>query len=323
MALWTDQGGYLASLNLSKELRTALKPGLRFRQFCDIKDPEQQGAMHKGATFHWNVYSKVTAATGVPTNRALDERDTMHEGTYSVSQGTLTISEHGLSVPYTGKLDDLSEQPVKEIIHKILKEDAKETLDYMAALQFAATPLRVAPASGSSTTAVTLTTNGATATTNGVAMGTGHVKAIVDIMKERNIPSYTDDDYYCIGWPTTFRSFKNELEAINKYTPEGFGIIKRGEIGRYENCRFVEQTNVAKTALSTAGAAWSGGLSNWAFFFGGDTVAEAVAIPEEIRGKIPGDYGRDKGVAWYYLGGFGLCHTAAAQARVIMWDSAA
>ena len=52
MALWTDQGGYLASLNLSRELRTALKPGLRFRQFCDIKDPEQQGAMHKGATFH-------------------------------------------------------------------------------------------------------------------------------------------------------------------------------------------------------------------------------------------------------------------------------
>ena len=45
MSLWTDQGGYLASLNLSKELRTALKPGLRFRQFCDIKDPEQQGAM--------------------------------------------------------------------------------------------------------------------------------------------------------------------------------------------------------------------------------------------------------------------------------------
>ena len=70
MALWTDQGGYLASLNLSKELRTALKPGLRFRQFCDIKDPEQQGAMHKGATFHWNVYSKVTAATGVPTPAA-------------------------------------------------------------------------------------------------------------------------------------------------------------------------------------------------------------------------------------------------------------
>ena len=51
-------------------------------------------------------------------------------------------------------------------------------------------------------------------------MGTGHVKAIVDIMKERNIPSYTDDDYYCIGWPTTFRTFKNELEAINEEEDE-------------------------------------------------------------------------------------------------------
>ena len=29
-----------------------------------------------------------------------------------------------------------------------------------------------------------------------------------------------------------------------------------------------------------------------------DTVAEAIAVPEEIRGKIPSDYGRSKGVAW-------------------------
>lgn len=323
MALWTDNGGYLASAVLSKELRTALKPGLRFRQFADVKDPSMQDAMHKGATFHWNVYGKATANTGVPTTRALDERDTMHEGTFSVTQGTLTISEHGLSIPYTGKLDDLSEQPVKEVIHKVLKEDAKETLDYMCALQFAATPLRAAPTSGTDTAAITLTTNGATATTNNVALGTGHVKSIVDIMKERNIPAYSEDDYYCIGWPTTFRSFKTELEGINKYSNEGFQMIRRGEIGRYENCRFIEQTNVAKTALSTAGAAWTNAKSNWAFFFGGDTVAEAVAVPEEVRAKIPGDYGRDQGVAWYYLGGFGLCHTVAAQARVIMWDSAA
>lgn len=53
-----------------------------------------------------------------------------------------------------------------------------------------------------------------------------------------------------------------------------------------------------------------------------DTVAEALVIPEEIRGKIPTDFGRSKGVAWYYLGGFGIVHTAAAQARIIKWDSA-
>jgi len=60
-----------------------------------------------------------------------------------------------------------------------------------------------------------------------------------------------------------------------------------------------------------------------AFFFGEDTVAEAIAIPEEVRGKLPGDYGRDRGIAWYALLGFGICHTDASQARIVMWDSAA
>jgi thiamine-phosphate pyrophosphorylase len=55
--------------------------------------------------------------------------------------------------------------------------------------------------------------------------------------------------------------------------------------------------------------------------FGGDTVAEGIVIPEEMRGKIPTDYGRSRGVAWYYLGGFGLVHTAFAQARIVKWDS--
>lgn len=55
----------------------------------------------------------------------------------------------------------------------------------------------------------------------------------------------------------------------------------------------------------------------------GDTVNEAMVIPEEIRAKLPGDYGRSGGIAWYYLGGFGIFHTAAAQTRISKWDSAA
>ncbi len=29
-----------------------------------------------------------------------------------------------------------------------------------------------------------------------------------------------------------------------------------------------------------------------------DTVAEAIAVPEEVRAKIPTDFGRSKGIAW-------------------------
>lgn len=40
------------------------------------------------------------------------------------------------------------------------------------------------------------------------------------------------------------------------------------------------------------------------------------------RLKIPSDYGRSKGIAWYALLGFGIVHTQASQSRVVKWDSA-
>jgi hypothetical protein len=160
-----------------------------------------------------------------------------------------------------------------------------------------------------------LTTNGTATTQNNVAFGKNHVKAIVDLMKERNIPPYMGDDYMAIGHPTTWRQMKNDLESVHQYVTEGFMMILNGEIGRYEGVRFIEQTNIAKQNFPNS-------KSNQAFFFGEDTVAEAIVTPEEIRGKLPGDYGRSKGVAWYYEGGFALVQTTAAQARIIKWDSA-
>ena len=97
-----------------------------------------------------------------------------------------------------------------------------------------------------------------------------------------------------------------------------------GEFGRYENVRYVVQTNIVKGVSTDGinGTGWSTALSDWIFFMGNDTVAEAIAVPEEMRGKIPSDYGRSKGVAWYYMGGFGIVHTLAANCRIVKWDSA-
>lgn len=256
-------------------------------QLCDAKDAAHQG-LGKGDTFHWNVYSDVSD-DGVAGGVGISETEVMPEDAFTITQGTLTIGEYGLSVPYTGKLDDLSEQPVKEIIRKVLKNHAVKSLDYAAHTEFAKAPLRVVPTAGTNTSAVTLTTNGTATLTNNIAMGKEHVKSIVDIMKERNIPAYGSGDYFAIGWPTTFRTFKNNLESIHQYVETGLSKIMNGEIGRYEGTRFIEQTNIAKGTGSTADAAWTNGLSDWVMFMGEDTVAEAIAVPEEIRGKIPTD----------------------------------
>lgn len=299
----------MSAKNLSKEMRTAVIPLVRFRQFAEAK--VASGGLHKGLTFHWNVYGSVATAGGT-----LTETTTMPETNFTITQGTLTMYEYGNSVPYTGLLDDASEHPVRDIVHKVLKVDAKQTLDSAAHTQFNLSPLRVVPTAGTSSTAVTLTTNGTATATNSIALNNNHVKAIVDVMKERNIPAYQGGDYVALARPTALRTLKNNLESVKQYTDEGFRMILQGEVGRYEGVRFIEQTNIAS-------AAWSVGASDKVFFFGDDTVVEAVGVPEEIRGKLPGDFGRDRGVAWYYLGGFGIVHTLASQARIVVWDSAA
>jgi N4-gp56 family major capsid protein len=308
--LWAvnTSGGYMYSDNLSKVLRMAVQPTVKFRQFADIKDAAVQGK-GKGDTFHWNVYSDV-----VTQGTTLVETSTMPKTSFTITQGTMTITEFGNSVDYTGKLDDLSEHPVKEIINKVLKNDAKKAFDIGAWGQFNACQLRFIATGGTDTAAVTLFTNGTVTGTNNIALNKDHVKNIVDTMKERNIPPMVGDDYCALGHPSTFRRLKNDLEAIHLYTDAGFQMIINGEMGRYENTRFVEQTNISK-------ATWANAKSNWAFFFGQDTVAEGIATPEEMRGKIPGDYGRDKGIAWYYLGGFGIVHTLPLQSRIAKWDS--
>lgn len=320
--LWSvnSLGGFFYSLNLSNELREALQPMARFRQFCDVKDASMQGKQ-KGQTFTWDVVQNVSTPGGT-----LVETNTMPETNFTITQGTLTITEYGNSVPYSGKLEALSKFEVRKPVMQALRNDAAKTFDRAAWTQFNKCLLH---AVGTATNAVSFQVTSSTATaTNSIAFDNSHAKLIVDYMKERNIPAYTGDDYIAIGWPTTYRALKDKLEGIHTYTVPGIQLIFNAEIGRYENVRFVEQTNIVK-GVSTdgiTGTAWANSKSDWIFFMGEDTVVEGIAIPEEMRAKIPTDYGRSKGVAYYYLGGFGIIHAdatnAPAEARVLKWDSA-
>jgi N4-gp56 family major capsid protein len=296
-------------------------------QFCDAKDATQKG-LHVGQFFNWNVFSKLTTGGG-----ELNEQVEMPTSNFTITQGQLLITEYGVNVPFTEKLDDLSKQPVVEVITKVLKVDAKETLDAAAWAQFNATIARIVPTGGNSTSSVSISYTGVPTQTNDTPLTNSHIKAISDAMKENNVPPYTGDDYYAISRPSTMRNFKNDLEAIRMYVSEGFQLSAYGEVGRYEGMRFIEQTAIQQGGAynatgynpRTTPVPWTNGQSDWVFFFGEDTVAEAMVIPEEIRGKIPTDFGRQRGIAWYYLGGFGLVHGAVTtdqvNTRIYKWDS--
>lgn len=319
------EGGYMYNQELSDYLRIKAQALTKFRQFCRVGDGAEKG-LNRGDKFYWNVYGDVSSQ-----GQALDERQPIPSADVSVSQRSLTIVEAGLEVPFTAKLQDLAKHDVVSVIDLVLHNDARKYFDIQGYTQFNSTPLRAAPTGGTSTTSVAVATGGATSVTNNVELGTGHVKALSDYMKEANIPPYMGDDYIAISHPTTYRTFKNDLEGVKQYTMMGIAEIFSGEIGRYENTRFVEQNFIPKggndnsdttfNAYTGTGNPWSNGKSSWAFFFGGDTVVEAIALPEEIRAKLPSDYGRSRGIAWYYLGGFGISHPDAANARIVKWAS--
>ena len=264
-------------------------------------------------------------------SRSLTETNTIGQGQHTVLQGTLTMNERGFSVPYSEMLESMSQFTVRQPIMKVLKYDAAVDLDALAWQEFNKTPLRAAATATADN--ITLTTNSTATLTASAAMSTANLKSIVDTMKGRNIPRFANDDYYAIARPLGLRGLKNQLETLHQYTESGLDMIMNGEIGRYENTRFVEQT-----AIPQGGAAdsttfdpftdtsdpWnvSSGVGDWVFIFGEDTVCEAIHTPEEIRAKVPDDYGRSKGVAWYALLGYGITHTNVTQARIVKFDSA-
>lgn len=135
------------------------------------------------------MFSDVATAGGV-----LVETNTVPESNYTITQGTLTMTEAANSIPFSGKLDNLSKFPVMELVQKVLKNDAVKTFDRLAWTQFNQTLLRAIPTGGTDTAAITLYTNGTVTGTNNVAYNNGHAKSIVDAMKERNVPAYLGDD---------------------------------------------------------------------------------------------------------------------------------
>lgn len=330
--LWAvnSLGGYYYSLNLSKDLRMGVQATNRFRQFADVRDAWGK-VQRSGQTFTWDVIPMMSRG-----NRALTETNTIPQGNHAVYQGTLTVSERGFSVPYSEMLESMSQFTVRQPIMKVLKYDAMVDIDCLVHQQFNRTPLRVVSTS-SADTAFTLTTNSTATATNTTLLSKINVRAIVDGMKGRNIPFYTDSSYYAIARPAALRLLKNDMESIYQYTESGLEFIAKGEIGRYNDCRFVEQTVIPQGGAANAttydpftdtAQAWTtSGAGDWVFFFGSETVCEAVHTPEEIRAKIPDDYGRSKGVAWYALVGYGITHnstddTNRAQARIVKFDSA-
>lgn len=219
---------------------------------------------------------------------------------FLVGQGTGVIVEYANSVPYTGKLEALGQIMIEPAVEQSLRDDMVKALESAAGAQYVNTEFIAVM---SATNSTVITTNG-TATASATADLSGsNVRSIVDFMKKKLIPKYDGMSYICIASTSALSGMFSDTAAggwvdVSKYQVEFAKNIFNGEIGKYYNVRFVEETGYLSNTIG------NGSSHGAAVFFGADAVYEAVAVPEELRVKVSIDFGRDQGLAWYFLGGW-------------------
>ena len=280
--LWVTNslGGHLTNNSLSKSLRKQALPSYVYRQFVNIKEDMGKKV---GDTVFFDKRLRIDTKGGTLTETA-----TIPENKWKVVKDSVVVTEVGNSVPYTEKLDTLAEFDASDISSQVLLEDQLEVIDSLAYDQFNSAEY-IAVCSDTATTV--FTTNGTATVTASASASDKNIRDIVDYMKKRAIPKFADGNYRAIVSVNTRRGVYDFLQPIAAYAEPSYRHTS--EVGMYYNVRFAEDNAFASDSIGLNSNKGSG------FVFGQESVLEAVALPEEIRMKIPTDFGRSKGVAWY------------------------
>lgn len=314
---WVSQNGYLTNNKLNLDFVKAAQPLQRFRQFVDSKEAFGK---QQGQTVNWLKVSNANAYGG-----SVAETSTMPETDQTLTWGTLTVGEYGLSIPFTFKIETLSEFDIKEIIRGGLLDDQVKVYDGVIEREFNKTPLRYV---GTSTTTGSVTTDSAATATNTSVLNSYHVRKMRLELEKRNVPTWSGGDYMMIASLEASESLEGAMESVNQYTETGYTKIMAGEIGRFHGVRFIKDGFATRyvfsaSARTATAITWGQSQSGVGYMFGRPTVREAIVVPEEIRLKVVTDFGRSKGMAWYGLAGWAIERSEADHARIIKWDSAA
>ena len=287
--LWVTNslGGYLTNPRLSKKIWDATQPLMRFTQFCNIKE-DMLNAGGKGLII---LFDKMGDIPG--THGTLVETTTMPRATFVLGQGTATVGEYGLAIPYTGKLEKVSEFNVDNMIHKRLRNHQAQTLDRACQAAFVDT---LAKYTAIGTESYSLNTAGTAPGTAGANLNAYHVKNICDQLTIWNIPPYDNEgNYICIASVKALRGLTDDTNWIDvfRYTKPEQRLTN--EAGKIYNCRFVKENHILSNSFNTS--------YGEAVFFGDDAVMEIPIMAPTITYEVK-DHGRDKSIAWRALTAF-------------------
>lgn len=306
--VWTPNANgeaYLANNSLSESLRKTAQPLMRFRQFVTMEDGRQ---LHKGQS---KLITRMGNVNNSGSTTGISETQKTPETNVTYTRTTITVTEFGNSIPWTGLLENLSEFDVANNDAKLLRDDMAKTLNSACASKFTGNKLKYTPTGTTASPTATWATGGTVSASATRNIQVWDTKQIVDTMIETYIvPFYDSSNYIAIGPSFSLRQIfdDNEYNEALKYgDPEK---LFAGEVTRYYKTRYIEDDHAISSTLGTT--SYKGQF----VFFGWDAVAEVLTEPEELRRKLSVDYGRDKGVGWFYTGNWGEVYPVATAGQV-------
>ena len=303
----------------SKEILFQAMPVLRFEQFA-VKKTEL-GVM-PGLTINFMRYNNlgVDEAAGAE----LVEGVRMEPVALSASQIQITVKEQGKSVAVTELLLNASFDDVMASSSRLLGRHMAQSMDvqarntlYAPGIPFggggAVAPSVVFGRTAKSTRGSLAPYEYAAAGNSGAPgyMSPATVKDAVEILANQNIPRL-GDTYVCFVHPSQSRALRDwpEFIEVTKYAAPGNFML--GEIGRLYDVVFIETTQVksglgqvdSNPATGVQDAVLSNSYSS--IMIGDNAFGQAIALPVELRDGGVIDFGREHGLAWYAIWGFGV-----------------
>ena len=300
----------------SKEILFQAMPVLRFEQFA-VKKTEL--GVQPGLTINFMRYNNLEVDEEASE---LEEAKRMDPVALSASQIQITVKEHGKAVAVTELLLNASFDDVMASSSRLLGRHMATSMDtqarntlYQNAMPFgggAAVPPEVVFGRTVEATRGSISPYDPGELGDASApgfMSPATVKDAVEILAGKNIPRL-GDTYVCFVHPSQSRSLRDwpEFIEVTKYASPGNFML--GEIGRIYDVVFIETTQVQQgldfaeinpdAGVSASADAYS------AIMIGDNAFGHAISLPVELRDGGVIDFGREHGLAWYAIWGFGM-----------------
>ena len=295
--LSSADGAYFSNDKLSRDLIAKAQPQMRFRQFVTRKN---EFGKREGQSLLFDKVMDVENAGG-----QIAEGQPIPRTGFKIAQGTCTAVPYGNSIPWTEEFENFSEFDVRDPIQSRLVDDMAKAIDKAVEAQFKATKITYVPQSGTDFRWA-VDGSGTVGVPANRAITLVDIKNIVDALKSgiyddgtnsyslAPCPSFDAENYMAILSTGGCRDLMDDSgwrEDVRYGDPER---LWAGEVGRIYRTRFVEENHILDQDVGTAG-------NTLGYVFGKESVMETRVVPEEVRRGIPGDFGRDRALAWYAL----------------------